>query len=56
MVKASFSLVDASGRIVMTQTLSNQMNVIDMATLEKGIYVIQVTNNGVISTNKLVIN
>ncbi len=56
MVNASFSLVDASGRIVMTQTLSNQMNVIDMATLEKGIYVIQVTNNGVISTNKLVIN
>jgi hypothetical protein len=55
MANASFTLIDASGRVVIEQPLSKKFNVIDIASLEKGIYVIQVMNNGVLNTKKVVI-
>lgn len=52
---ASVAIIDAAGRVVLTQELTAQFNSIDVARLEQGIYMVRVTNGGSVSTAKVVV-
>jgi hypothetical protein len=53
----NFSLFDAQGRIVMTKLLdsSNNTNAINTSNLSSGIYIAQITSNGINKTQKIIV-
>lgn len=52
---ASVSIIDAAGRIVLSQELNAQFNEIDIASLEQGIYIVRVSNAGAVKSEKVVV-
>ncbi|WP_412984108.1 T9SS type A sorting domain-containing protein [Pontimicrobium sp. IMCC45349] len=53
----NFSLFDVQGRIVMTKLLdsNNNTNVINTSNLSSGIYIAQITSNGINKTQKIIV-
>jgi hypothetical protein len=52
---ATVSIIDATGRIVLSQALNAKSNTIDTAALNQGLYIIRVNNAGAVTSEKVVI-
>ncbi|MCF8461007.1 MAG: T9SS type A sorting domain-containing protein [Flavobacteriales bacterium] len=52
----ALTLVDATGRVVYQATISTAKTTIDLSALSKGIYTVQLAQNGVVSVQKLVMD
>lgn len=53
---ATFFVYDVTGQAVMNGLLSNELNILNISMLAKGIYVLEIQNNGERSTKKFVKN
>jgi hypothetical protein len=52
---ASVSIIDAAGRLVLTQELNAKYNTIDVSALDQGIYFVNIINAGTLKSEKIVI-
>ncbi|MEX1191515.1 MAG: T9SS type A sorting domain-containing protein [Brumimicrobium sp.] len=52
---ATVSMVDVMGRNVLNQTIENDFTQIDVSKLEKGMYVINITNGGSVESKNIII-
>jgi len=52
---ATATIIDATGRVVLVQTLNAKSNTIDIASLNQGLYIIRVNNAGALTSEKVVI-
>lgn len=54
--KATVSLVDVAGRVILSQSLANGVNVIDIHQVSKGAYFLITGNDGKISSTRVFIS
>lgn len=54
-IDATASLIDATGRVVLSQTLNAKLNSIDITSLNQGLYIVRVNNAGAVTSEKVVI-
>lgn len=52
---ATATIIDATGRVVLAQTLNAKSNTIDITSLNQGLYIIRVNNAGAVTSEKVVI-
>jgi len=55
-VGATFKMIDLTGKVIMTAVVNNSTQLLDVSHLSNAMYFIQVENEGVVTTQKVIIN
>lgn len=52
--RVSYQLIDIQGRVIISQTINRKVCTVDMSTLQNGVYILRMDQNGKISQEQVV--